>query len=127
MHFNDLLDTNIPFEFYGVNLNKFKLGTIVFEAIEDPNDGYRSYLESVELSSSPAIFSKRPLAIVTVKTYEDGFTLVDQKTNHVWLSVYTDALDDYYPYFTFSYSPDETKQDYEVTGQCPSNYPELFI
>jgi hypothetical protein len=37
------------FDFYGVCDNCFKINNFVFEAVEDPSDGYRSYLESIQL------------------------------------------------------------------------------
>ena len=136
MQFIDLYNLDKPLSFYGTHSNKFKLGDVVFEAIEDPGDGYRSYLESVVLSEPTGIFSKQPLAQVYIfpSTYEEdnydegnSFDLIDANTGHIWLSCYTKYTDDYYPMFCFNYTPDENKATYS-NNYCPKQlYPELFI
>ena len=97
------------FKFYGVNCNCFKLNTIVWEAIEDESDGYRSYLDSVVRINNTLVFSSREFARVRVEEddnrYFDGYQLVDEKDNHVWLRFGTDYCDDYYPCFVFEYQP----------------------
>jgi hypothetical protein len=104
--------------FYGVDGNRFRIGLtaragVVFEAIEDPDDGYRSCLRSVE-SVEPKttdVFSTRSFAKVVVEkapemrryTRFDGYQL--REGSHVWLMLGTDNSDDYYPSFTFDYTP----------------------
>lgn len=97
--------------FYGVDNNKFALRPInkedflddkkVFEAIEDGDDGYRSYLGTIEIApkgvsrrdSDRNIFFNNPIAIVKMEkiddTYNsfDGFHLVDVETGHVGLEL----------------------------------------
>lgn len=105
----DLVDTTR--EFYGVDWNQFKLGDKVFEAKEDPSDGYRSYLGSIEVVNSDGTFFKTSLDQVKViekdTGYFKGYELVSMKDGHVWLKVGTNNNDDYYPYFVFNYSPRE--------------------
>lgn len=98
------------FGFYGVDHNVFKIGKTVFEAIEDESDGYRSYLQSIEVKDpSGLIFFKRAVAKVEVvrvdETTFDGFALRDVRDGHEWLRLGTDQIDDYYPSFTFRYEP----------------------
>lgn len=107
--FQAMVGTEQPF--YGVDANRFKLGDHVFEAVEDPSDGYRSYLGSIDYvdPADRPIFFPDPLDIVTVKAREgnpdeDGFVLV-AADGHIWLTVGTDDADDYYPIFTFEYVP----------------------
>lgn len=113
MGFKDLV--NSVFDFYGVDNSEFKLNEVVYEAIEDPDDGWRSYLSSIEVKESNGIFFKQPLAkIKVIKTENndsdfDGFALVDVVDGHVWLQIGTDHSEDWYPSFTFHYSP--KKQD----------------
>jgi hypothetical protein len=128
MIINDIFDKG-PFEFYGVYNNKFKLGETVFEALEDPDDGYRSYLSSIELINYKGIFSKRPFALVKVQEYEDGIRLIDDNTGHVWLKIYTDNSDDYYPLFKFEYAlPKIPLTEFIPKNLCPKDqYPEYFI
>lgn len=107
------------YEFYGVDNNTFCIGIegkkIAFEAIEDENDGYRSYLDTIEISMKGNIFFHSRLAIVVLEVapersepYESkfsGWQLRDVDDHHIWLRVGTDNTDDYYPYFTFDYRP----------------------
>lgn len=96
------------YDFHGVDNNRFKLGTRVFEAIEDPDDGYRSYLGSIERTDGEGIFFPQPLARVKVAQFSDdnetGYSFTD-KSGHVWLVFGTDNVDDYYPCFFFRYQP----------------------
>lgn len=101
------------FAFYGVDNECFKLGDQVFEVLENEDDGYRSYLGSVEVVDREGlIFFRQPLATVTVEEFDDGsnegYRLVDTADGHVWLSFGTDYYDDYYPMFRFEYQPRKT-------------------
>lgn len=99
-----------PVNFYGVDGNRFKLGRVVFEAIEDPEDGYRSCLDKVAICTDDKeiIFNEVPLTQVVLKHYSasafDGYILVDA-IGHVWLKIGTDSSDGYYPFFVFEYKP----------------------
>ena len=102
------------FNFYGVCNEDFKLGRKVWRAVEDESDGYRSYLDSIEVTEKlDQIFFDRPLAKVKVVEIQDydypRFALVDVKDGHVWLEVGTDQYDDYYPCYRFEYHPKPSK------------------
>jgi hypothetical protein len=102
------------YKFYGVDNNQFKLGSVVFEAIEDEGDGYRSYLNSVIVKDvEKSIFFKRAIADVWLVQeddgYFDGYKLIDIEDGHIWLRFGTDNSDDYYPWFVFEYSPKAPK------------------
>lgn len=101
--------------FYGVDGNCFKLGNFVFEAIEDESDGYRSMLGEFAVVEKDCIFSGEPIASVKVTNAEmspideysynfKGYCLED-KNGHIWLRMGTSNYDDYYPMFTFEYTP----------------------
>jgi hypothetical protein len=97
-------------DFFGVDANSFKLDDMVWCAIEDACDGYRSYLGSIEETKPEGlIFISSPLARVRIERYEqstdEGFRLIDVSDGHCWLRVGTDNTDDYYPYFVFEYAP----------------------
>lgn len=111
--FERLLDKE--YKFYGVDGNCFKLGSNVYEAIEDPDDGYRSYLGCIQVREpSGLVFFKRPLALVRVEKIREhnlsGYRLVDVEDDFVWLEVGTDAYDDYYPIFMFAYKVKDEEQ-----------------
>lgn len=106
------------FNFYGVCMNEFKLNSLVWEAIEDESDGYRSYLQSIEKTNSTAIFFPSPLDVIKVvsterevrengKSFNDfeGYLLSSVSDDHVWLRIGTNCSDSYYPYFVFDYTP----------------------
>ncbi len=100
------------FEFYGVDGLFFKVNDLVIQVVEDEDDGYRSYLGSVEVREGDVIkdliFFKTPLATVLVRESTehecDGYELVDS-AGHVWLSFGTDNRDDYYPSFCADWVP----------------------
>lgn len=92
--------------FYGVCDTAFKLGDVVWLAVEDPDDGWRSMLEEIKQvqDDSCYTFSRVPLAIVSVHKDEDFYRFIDS-TGHVWLTIGTDNADDWYPCFVFRYTP----------------------
>ena len=109
MSFDELVGQE--FDFSGVDGHTFKLGDTVFEALENEDDGYRSYMDSVEVKDPTGlIFFGRPLARVKLESINEkdvfsGYRLVDIADDHVWLRLGTDNLDDYYPAFIFEYAP----------------------
>ncbi len=115
MQFSDLLYHS--FRFHGVDGNRFRLGLLddenkylTLEAVEDPDDGYRSMMEEVRfVKTKDSIFFKDSLGMVRLfKSSDiDGYDLVDVGDNHVWLTIGTDVSDDYYPCFIFRYNPKE--------------------
>ena len=129
----ELFDVTEPgkfYSFYGCDNNLFKLGEIVFEAVEDPDDGYRSYLDCVISKKSDAgIFPNRILANVQIKqdSSDDEIHNLIDKDGHIWLTFGADRNDAYYPYFVFRYTPKETQKEYE-TMLCPLKlHPERFL
>lgn len=82
-----------------------------YTAIEDPNDGYRSYLSAITVDEghTEALIGASPIGRKVVCTHEDcapagGFedgrdllTVTDAKTGHVWMVLGTTNTDDYYP------------------------------
>ena len=102
-------NTKQRFKFYGAHSNMFKLDSMTLEAIEDPDDGYRSYLACVVVTKDeePGGFFESLIATVKVIKSKkiDGWEIVDAKAGHVWLEIGTDRIDGYYPCFCFNYSP----------------------
>lgn len=90
------------------NLYQFQLGQVLFEVIEDENDGYRSSMQTVRIVRAIQTIS-RPLAQVTISKSELGseniYLLTDERDNHVWLRFGTDNADDWYPRFVFDWRP----------------------
>lgn len=98
----------------GESFETLKIGlsgkTYVF--VEDPADGYRSYLvDDIKVIDEP--FNEFRLAApiaVTVRRdnspFWDVIELVDDD-GHVWLRIGTDGTDDYYPYCVLTWAPKE--------------------
>jgi len=120
-HFLNLIGAEL--EYYGADEgdNTFKVDGIVFKALEDPDDGYRSYLSTIDYTDEHnSIFFRSPLALVRIETYDvtaedkylnqanQGYRLVDVVDGHVWLKFGTHNYDDYYPMFIFSHYPKES-------------------
>ena len=128
---------NKKFDFYGVDGNAFKLGIkdkhFVFEAIEDPDDGYRSYLGSINVSLvNNFLFFPKPITKIELQfcsgqsydqNYEvyghvekgfSGFKFLDLKSKKPILTVGTDEYDTYYPCFVFNYDPTVLQNETKV-------------
>lgn len=112
MNFDDLIGKTCSF--YGVDNGRFRLGldweVQTFEAVEDPDDGYRSMMEKIEnIEGMGGVFFARPVAMVVPARADEGdfegYELRDAETGHVWLRFGTSDTSDYYPYYTFEYMP----------------------
>ncbi|HEY8889800.1 MAG TPA: hypothetical protein VIM70_06060 [Clostridium sp.] len=112
MDFDKLVDLELTFHFYGVCNNQFKLDSNVYEAMEDPDDGYRSYMESVEVVDSDGIFFDTPISTVKIEGADsiEGYRLIDIEDGHVWLEFGTEDWGGWYPYFVFNYEPKAPKE-----------------
>ena len=108
----------IDLDFYGAESQAFKVDGVVFEVLEDPDDGYRSHMAGVLARSDRDYnFYDKPFARIQIEKISDdvgsqdtdekmhGYRLVDVEDGHVWLSFGTEWHDDYYPMFSFSYTP----------------------
>lgn len=90
----------------------FILDGVTYCAIEDPGDGYRSYLEGIYVSSDYQVLNKFEPQPVIVEALDDasavfrGLVASDPTTNKEVFVVGEDNLDDYYPYFTAHFSPE---------------------
>ena len=118
-HFLALVGATV--DYYGADggENEFKIDDVIFKVIEDPDDGYRSHLGTIEYSkNSKGIFFGQAIATVRIEEYDNsttdiiqesqmnqGYRLVDVDDNHVWLIFGTHNYNDYYPCFVFSHFP----------------------
>lgn len=93
--------------YYNNTLNSFQLGSVLFEVVEDENDGYRSMMQEVKVvtTSAPKTELLAEVMITSCTSDVSGFMLVDTLDNHVWLEFGTNYQYDYYPYFVFSWTP----------------------
>jgi hypothetical protein len=90
------------------DINCFQLGTVIFEVIEDEEDGYRSSMEEVAIVSNNNS-SNNFLDDVIINSPNIGYTLNSKTIDHQWLEFGTGNADDYYPFFIFNWNPMEDK------------------
>ena len=95
---------------------RFRLDGICYMAIEDPEDGYRSCMKELVISTYAGLINIfAPIEVIGVykdKSDSDEWNeewdilqLIDTKTNNIVLEVGTKNTDDYYPYFVAEFSP----------------------
>jgi len=123
------------FDFHGAQDNLVRLNNVVYEFLEDPDDGYRSHLGAVRISpaSDHTGFFSNPVAqVILISTdnketwpdewtpppedpYHDGpfsgFYFVDADDYHIWCQIGTEYHDSYYPCFVTHYYPKEPTQE----------------
>jgi len=92
---------------------------MIFQMLEDPDDGYRSHLGAVRIPDheNNIGFFKTPIAKIKLETSETqrfnksvpgdfrGYVLVDISDNHIWALIGTGNTDDYYPFVVLEYNP----------------------
>ena len=101
------------YDFYGMDHNAVKLNDMTFEILEDPNDGYRSFLGGARIADKDSryTFFRKPIATIRIESVEDmqetfeGYYFIDTEDNHLWCRIGTSLTDDYYPSFVCSYTP----------------------
>lgn len=96
------------------NAMRFRLDGVVYVAIEDPSDGYRSSLGELKVDDARSmtnVFS--PVKVIgrhrTKGKYhgeDDVLELVDSVTGAAVVEVGTDNCDDYYPSFVANFRPE---------------------
>lgn len=90
------------------NVLRFRLDGVVYCAIEDPDDGYRSAMGSLVIDKTPINNKFKPVKVLATLGDGDADTLVltDVKTGKVVLEVGTDNSDSYYPCFVDRFDPE---------------------
>lgn len=120
------------FAFHGMQNNSVRLNGVVYEFLEDPNDGYRSHLGAVRISSASEHtgYFPNPIANIILVSTDDpdtwpegwnppekeewsdgdfsGFFLIDTIDRHIWCQIGTEYRDVYYPCFISRYMPNQT-------------------
>jgi len=94
--------------------NSFQLGSVIFEVLEDEEDGYRSSMKDVQVVNKNAskIGLLAEVSIVSFDTgTKHGYRLVDTSDDYVWLEFGTEDYNDYYPCFMFNTYPKPTFED----------------
>lgn len=95
------------------NYVKFTLDNVHYLAVENPDDGYRSYCEDLIVTEQPPLFSFDPQDMhCSMKESLPGcfgndiLVMRDACNGEVVLEIGTDAVDDWYPCCYFHYKPE---------------------
>ena len=93
---------------------RFRLDGVAYTAMEDPDDGYRSRMSGLAVSSGEMKNVFHPVRVIarhrtkgSFGYLDDVLELVDAKTGGVVLEVGTVSTDGYYPCFVASFHPEE--------------------
>ena len=145
-HFKSL--EGLELDYYGADAgdHTFKVDDVVFKVLEDPDDGYRSHLGTIDYTKEHnSIFFRTPVARVRIETYDtaepddrpsrnergeddyddcdgvnEGYRLVDVTDGHVWLEFGTHNYQDYYPCFAFTHWPKSVPLKASLGESCPT-------
>lgn len=92
---------------------RFRLDGMIYCAVEDPNDGYRSSMKHLRVSTGEMKNTFAPLRVLAVKKTDGPYSsanntlcLLDMVTGKSVVEVGTDNTDDYYPRFVGTFSPE---------------------
>ena len=100
------------------NYVKFTIDGIHYMAFEDPNDGYRSYCEDLEIVDEPCNTRLPDIEVevkyISVKHFNDSFwtedcdviQFIDKANGKLILEVGTENVGDWYPSCVFHYYPE---------------------
>lgn len=99
-------------EFETCSVIRFRLDGIVYTAMEDPVDGYRSHMKEITISEGNMANTFSPIKVLgrhridgTHGDKDDVLELIDVITGKTVLEVGTKNTDDYYPCFVANFNP----------------------
>ena len=105
------------------NFAKFTLDGVTYLALENPDDGYRSYMEELQVVEETCAVR---LPDVKVRCHmrdfkcsgqtDDVLSFVDVENGKEFLAIGTENTEDYYPYCVFEYTPENMSCNSEVTS-----------
>lgn len=87
---------------------RFKLDGKIYRALENPDDGYRSMLDTITLSRVKMTNTFSPVKVKCAMSVEDHRDVLQMRdpSGRLILEVGTDYSDDYYPIFVAYWSPE---------------------
>lgn len=104
---------------------RFRLDGIVFTAIEDPSDGYRSSMDKIFYETCELSNTFPPIRVLARKKengkygdVNDTLELVDLVTGKVVLEVGTNNTDDYYPVFVSAFWPENMASNIKAAAEA---------
>ena len=108
------IDTDILTTNYGESVNAvyFILDGIAYEAVEDPDDGYRSYLSEIQKTTNRIKNTFFPQKLIGKMKENDSYQnndviqFYDAYNNKIVLELGTENWDDYYPCCVLAWYPE---------------------
>jgi hypothetical protein len=94
------------------NCVKFTLDGVTYMAVEDPSDGYRSYMEDLVVVEEPCKIRLPDVEVICHMKEDDRYerndvlVFVDALNGKTILELGTANYDDYYPYCVMEYIPE---------------------
>lgn len=101
---------------------RFRLDGVVYTAVEDPSDGYRSSMNNLFVDRDTMTNVFPPIRVLAMKKPDgkydsnDTLQLVDVVTGKIVLEVGTDNSDDYYPSFVGAFWPEHMATNVAVAA-----------
>ena len=93
---------------------KFILDGVTYMALENPADGYRSYMEELKVVDEKCKIKLPDISVyckhrsTTEGNYEaDLLEFYDEGNDKCFLTIGTENTDDYYPYCVLRYNPEK--------------------
>lgn len=94
------------------NYIDFRLDGVTYRAVENPDDGYRSYCEELQIVDSVPRTTLPDIEVIGTMMPNDDYMvndvliLIDAVTGKPVLEIGTKNTDDYYPYCWMEYHPE---------------------
>ena len=115
-HFHNLVGLEGVYEGADESELTFKFDNILWKALEDDMDGYRSMLDYVLYADSDMqkkFIGTKNLANVVLENIDNtddggffaGYVLKDIEDGHIWLRIGTNYMDEWYPCTVFQHIP----------------------
>lgn len=104
---------------------KFILDGVTYMALEDPDDGYRSYMEELKVVDEPCKTKLPDIPVYCRYRSTDEWGMMecdlldfyDETNNKCFLTIGTENTDDYYPYCILRYRPEELAVNADIKGE----------
>lgn len=100
---------------------RFCLDGVTYEAVEDPDDGYRSYLKELEVVKDMPKIKLPDCPVICEMSDEDEtdiLIILDAISKRRVLSIGTDYTEACYPFCVFNYNPENLWCNQRRTKQC---------
>lgn len=93
----------------------FVLDGVAYQAMEDPSDGYRSYLGELSVVDADGVKNRFAAVPVLARMRDDDvLEVLDGGSGDIVLAIGTENADDYYPWFVGDFTPEHMSVNAEA-------------